>query len=79
MARLINTVKQRRVPAVFCESTVSDEAQREVARATGARFGGTFYVDSLSDATGPASSLLAMQRHNVNLIVAGLAATEPQP
>ena len=73
LARLIETVKQRRVPAVFCESTVSDEAQRELARATGARFGGTFYVDSLSGSAGPAPSLLALQRHNVNLIVRGLS------
>jgi manganese transport system substrate-binding protein len=78
MARLIDTVKQRRVPAVFCESTVSDEAQREVARATGARFGGTFYVDSLSGPSGPAPSLLALQRHNLNLIVQGLAAPGKQ-
>jgi manganese transport system substrate-binding protein len=79
LARLIDTVKQRRVPAVFCESTVSDQAQREVARAAGARFGGTFYVDSLSGSTGPAPSLLALQRHNVNLIVRGLAGGEQQP
>lgn len=73
MAALITTVRQRGLPAVFCESTVSSEAQREVARASGARFGGTFYVDSLSSASGPAPSLLALQRHNVNLIVQGLA------
>ena len=79
LARLIDTVKQRRVSAVFCESTVSDQAQREVARAAGARFGGTFYVDSLSGSTGPAPSLLALQRHNVNLIVRGLAGGEQQP
>ena len=82
LARLINTVKQRQVPAVFCESTVSDEAQREVARATGAKFGGTFYVDSLSRSGGPAPSLLALQRHNVTLIVQGLSrppATRPAP
>ena len=79
LARLINTVKQRHVPAVFCESTVSDEAQREVARATGARFGGTFFVDSLSGPSGPAPSLLALQRHNVGLIVQGLSGQRPQP
>ncbi|CAK6690944.1 metal ABC transporter substrate-binding protein [Synechococcus sp. CBW1107] len=78
LSRLIDTVKQRRVPAVFCESTVSDEAQREVARATGARFGGTFFVDSLSDSSGPAPSLLALQRHNVGLIVKGLSGQGPQ-
>ena len=82
LARLIDTVKQRNVPAVFCESTVNSEAQREVARATGAKFGGTFYVDSLSGSDGPAPSLLALQRHNVDLIVQGLSgppATRPTP
>lgn len=78
MARLIDTVKQRKVPAVFCESTVGDEAQREVAQASGARFGGTFFVDSLSEPSGPAPSLLALQRHNVNLIVKGLVPAEAQ-
>jgi manganese transport system substrate-binding protein len=77
MAGLIDTVKRRKVPAVFCESTVSDEAQREVARAAGARFGGTFYVDSLSGPSGPAPSLLALQRHNVHLILKGLGPAEP--
>ena len=73
MARLIETVRQRGVPAVFCESTVSDKAQRQVAEATGARFAGTFYVDSLSNSDGPASTLLDLQRHNVKLIREGLA------
>ena len=76
LASVIDTVKRRRVPAVFCESTVSDEAQREVVRATGTRFGGTFYVDSLSSRTGPAPTLLALHRHNVALIVQGLTAAE---
>ena len=48
MARLIDLVRERQVPAVFCESTVSDAAQRQVAEATGGRFGGTFYDESLS-------------------------------
>lgn len=77
MKRLIATVKQRRIPAIFCESTVSDKAQREVARASGSRFGGTFYVDSLSEADGPAPTLLDLQRHNVRLIQQGLG-SEPQ-
>lgn len=72
MARLIDTVKQRQVPAVFCESTVSNKPQLEVARAGGSRYGGTFFVDSLSGPSGPAPSLLALQRHNVSLIVRGL-------
>ncbi|WP_330848526.1 metal ABC transporter substrate-binding protein [Synechococcus sp. BS55D] len=72
MVQLIETVRARRVPAVFCETTVSDKAQREVARASGARFGGSFYVDSLSEPDGPAGSLIDLQRHNVRLLIQGL-------
>ena len=76
MARLIDTVRERQVPTIFCESTVSDKAQREVAAAAGARFGGTFYVDSLSSPEGPAPTLLDLQRHNVGLIRKGLDLSE---
>lgn len=76
MARLISTVKDRQVPAVFCESTVNDQPQREVAAASGARFGGTFYVDSLSAPDGPAPTLLDLLRHNVELIRQGLCPDE---
>ena len=79
MASVIRSVQRRRVPAVFCESTVNDGPQREVARAAGARFGGTFYVDSLSAPSGPAPTLLQLQRHNVDLIVKGLATAPSAP
>jgi len=65
-------VREREVPAVFCESTVSDESQRQVAKESGARFGGVFYVDSLSAADGPAPSLLGLQRHNAKTLLDGL-------
>ena len=73
MARLIETVRDRKIPAVFCESTVSDKAQKQVAAESGARFGGTFYVDSLSKPDGPAPTLLKLQRHNAALLINGLA------
>jgi manganese transport system substrate-binding protein len=73
MANLIALVKERQVPAVFCESTVSAEPQKQVARESGARFGGVFYVDSLSLPGGPAPSLLELQRRNVKVLRAGLA------
>ena len=72
MLKLINKIKERQIPTIFCESTVSSKAQREVARTTGAKFGGTFYVDSLSSPDGPAPTLFKLQRHNVELIQQGL-------
>nr|WP_240789291.1 metal ABC transporter substrate-binding protein [Synechococcus sp. BS56D] len=79
MVQLIETVRARQVPAVFCETTVSDKAQREVARASGARFGGSFYVDSLSEPDGPAGSLIDLQRHNVRLLIEGLNPAKMDP
>ncbi|MEC4819214.1 MAG: metal ABC transporter substrate-binding protein, partial [Scytonema sp. PMC 1069.18] len=58
--KVINTVKKNQIPTVFCESTVSDEAQKEVANATGTKFGGVFYVDSLSGENGPAPTYLKL-------------------
>ena len=70
---VLTTFKQRRVPAIFCESTESDKAQRQLAKAAETRLGGTFYMDSLSSPDGPASTLLELQRHNVDLIRCGLS------
>ncbi|MFD1860372.1 metal ABC transporter substrate-binding protein [Aeromicrobium camelliae] len=65
-------VEERDVPAVFCESTVSDRTMREVAEEAGTRFGGTLYVDSVSAADGPVPTYLDLLRHDVRTIVDGL-------
>jgi manganese transport system substrate-binding protein len=70
--RVINTVKANQIPAVFCESTVNNEAQLQVAKETGAKFGGVFYVDSLSPSDGPASTYLKLLEYNVNTLIKGL-------
>ncbi|GAB3633280.1 metal ABC transporter substrate-binding protein [Microbacterium shaanxiense] len=72
IAATIEFVDDNEVPAVFCESTVSDKAMQQVVEATGATFGGTLYVDSLSDADGPVPTYLELIRHDAEVIVAGL-------
>ena len=72
MVNLIELIKKNDVPTIFCESTVSSEAQFEVAKSSGAVFGGTFYVDSLSGPEGPAPTYIELLRHNVRLITEGL-------
>tara|TARA_B100000579_G_scaffold315203_1_gene264650 strand:+ start:317 stop:1273 length:957 start_codon:yes stop_codon:yes gene_type:complete len=72
MVNLIKLIKENDVPTIFCESTVSSKAQMEVAKSSGAIFGGTFYVDSLSESDGPAPSYIDLLRHNVRLITEGL-------
>ncbi len=77
IAGVIEFVRENEVPAVFCESTVSDSAMRQVAEASGATFGGTLYVDSLSAADGPVPSYLELLRYDADLIADGLTGATP--
>jgi manganese transport system substrate-binding protein len=70
--RVIKTVRANQIPAVFCESTVNDKAQRQVAKETKATFGGVFFVDSLSPPEGPASTYLKLLEHNITTLIQGL-------
>ena len=76
IAAVIETVRAQEIPAVFCESTVSDAPMQQVVEATGARFGGTLYVDSLSQEGGPVPTYLDLLRHDADVIVEGLTGTE---
>lgn len=72
IASVIESITQRGIPAVFCESTVSDRAMQQVVSATDASFGGILYVDSLSEPGGPVPSYLALMRHAAKTISDGL-------
>lgn len=71
--RVIETVRAERIPAVFSESTVSAAPAEQVARESGARYGGVLYVDSLSAAEGPAPTYLDLLRVTTETLVKGLA------
>ncbi len=71
---VIEDVKTYDVPTIFCESTVSDEGQKQVARETGARFGGNLYVDSLSTEEGPVPTFLDLLEYDARTISNGLLA-----
>ncbi|BDU04848.1 metal ABC transporter substrate-binding protein [Nocardia cyriacigeorgica] len=73
----IEFVRANQVPAVFCESTVSDAPMRRVVEATGASFGGVLYVDSLSALDGPVPTYLELIRHDADLIGAALTGSKP--
>lgn len=72
VASLITFVRDNRVPAVFCESTVSPKAMDQVVEATGTRFGGVLYVDSLSGPDGPVPTYLDLITYDVGVIADGL-------
>ncbi len=69
--RVIDAVRQEKIPVVFSESTISDKAAKQVAKETGARYGGVLYVDSLSAENGPVPSYLKLLEVTVQTIAAG--------
>ena len=70
--QVIDTVRAHDIPTVFSESTVSDRPAKQVARETGAAYGGGLYVDSLSEPGGPVPTYLDLLRVTSETIVAGL-------
>lgn len=74
---VIDQVKARNVPTVFCESTVNPEGQKVVAQATGAKYGGNLYVDSLSQADGPVPTYLDLLTYDIEAIAKGLQTRSP--
>lgn len=69
--KVIDGVRKNKIPVVFSESTVSDKPARQVAKESGARYGGVLYVDSLTPANGPASTYLKLMEYNAKTIVKG--------
>jgi manganese/iron transport system substrate-binding protein len=70
--KVIDQVRTQKIPVVFSESTVSDKPMRQVAKETGARYGGVLYVDSLSEAGGPVPTYLRLLEYDAETIVKGL-------
>ncbi|MFT7045062.1 MAG: manganese/iron transport system substrate-binding protein [Celeribacter sp.] len=69
---VIDGVRDHDIPVVFCESTVNTSPAKQVARETGARYGGELYVDSLSNARGPVPTYLDLLRVTAQTVVDGL-------
>lgn len=69
---VIDGVRANNIPVVFCESTVNTAPAQQVARETGATYGGELYVDSLSEADGPVPTYLDLLRVTSETVAAGL-------
>ena len=71
--RMIDAVREHEIAAIFSESTISPKPAQQVARETGAAYGGVLYVDSLSEPDGPVPTYLDLLAVTTATIVAGLS------
>lgn len=69
--RVIDTVREKAIPVVFSESTVSDKPAKQVSKETGAKYGGVLYVDSLSTEKGPVPTYIDLLKVTVETIAKG--------
>lgn len=72
IARIIDDVKDHKVPAVFLENISDPRLAKRIAAETGVRLGGTLYSDTLSDARGDGATYIDMMRHNVKELAKAL-------
>jgi manganese/zinc/iron transport system substrate-binding protein len=77
--RLVDLLVERRIPAVFVETSVSDRnvaalVEGAAARGHAVTLGGRLYSDSLGEPGSGADTLAGALRANVATIVAGLQA-----
>lgn len=70
--KVVDAVRDHDIPVVFCESTVNTSPAEQIARETGAAYGGVLYVDSLSTPDGPVPSYLDLLRVTSQTVVDGL-------
>lgn len=69
--KVIDGVRKHHIPVVFSESTVSDKPAKQVAKETGARYGGVLYVDSLSTQDGKVPTYIDLLKVTVTTIADG--------
>ena len=73
--KVIDLVRKNKIPAIFSESTVSSKPAKQVARETGARYGGVLYVDSLTSEDGKVPSYIDLLKVTLETIVEALSET----
>jgi manganese/iron transport system substrate-binding protein len=73
--KVIDAVRENKIAVVFSESTISSAPAEQVARETGAKYGGVLYVDSLSEPDGPVPTYLDLLRVTSETIAKGLASS----
>ena len=73
VAKIVRQIKAEKIPAVFVENISDPRLVDRIAKATGAKIGGTLYSDALSDDKGPASTYIDMIQNNIRELSSALS------
>jgi manganese/iron transport system substrate-binding protein len=70
--KVIDAVRANKIGVVFSESTISPDPAKQVARETGANYGGVLYVDSLTGPEGEVPTYIDLLRVTSSRVAQGL-------
>lgn len=73
VAKLIRQIKKEKITALFVENISDPRLIEQIGRETGIKPGGALYSDALSEKDGPASTYIAMFKHNIGLLTQAMA------
>lgn len=71
--RVIDAMRKNGISVIFSESTISANPAKQVAKETGAKYGGVLYVDSLTEADGEVPTYIDLLRVTSDTIAKGLS------
>jgi zinc/manganese transport system substrate-binding protein len=72
LAQLIAQLKEDGAAALFVENITSPALVQQISDETGLEIGGRLFSDALSERGGPATSYLAMFKHNLSTLLEAL-------
>jgi ABC-type Zn uptake system ZnuABC Zn-binding protein ZnuA len=72
-ARLGKLIQERKIPAIFTESTINPKVLNQIAADNSTKIGGKLFSDSLGDKNSGAGTYIEMIEHNSRTILLGLS------
>jgi len=71
--RVVESIREFRVPAIFVETSVNPKIIRQIAREAGVEIGGELYSDAMGGADSAGETYVGMMRENTLVLVEALA------
>ncbi len=71
--RVVQSIRDFKVPAIFVETSVNPKMIRQIAEEAGVRVGGELYSDAMGEAGSAGETYLGMMRENTLQVVTALA------
>ncbi len=73
LLRVNQVIKERKIPAIFIESTINPKLIEQIQKENKIEIGGKLYADSLGDSLSMAQTYIDMLKHNIDVISIALS------